>query len=76
MGDDANILWRPSGDEKPGDCHPYVIACRDECTRVVDLKHGHQYSQNLDVALGYLLNNTQTDLERARHTMGLLAMIG
>lgn len=76
-GQEANVLWLTQSKEKPGEtCYLFRIACRDACTRRVDAHSGHQYCQNLDTAIGYLINNLQLDLKQVRRNMEVLAMIG
>jgi hypothetical protein len=66
-GDNANILWDPNNPDVDikGKTFPFKITCKGNCTRVVDHIAGHQYSQELDTGLIYLLHNTKTDMKSA-----------
>lgn len=61
-------------DDKPGDFFRYRITCKDECTHRLDCELGHQFTTQLDVAIGYLMNNCRVDYKKMRHTMRLLTM--
>ncbi len=68
---DANILWHPTGREKPGDGYPYQIACKGKCTQLVDNRAGScAHSQEITTAIFYLFNsvggNYTDEQERAR----------
>lgn len=73
-GDEANILWTPVED-KVGDLMDFRITCKDECTCEVDEMFGHQYSQQLDVGLVYLLINSRVDMARAERLAALNASL-
>ena len=70
---DANILWYPPDKDIPGDTYTPTIACKDPCTRKLDkLRARHHYSQELEIAILCLADNTQSDLKRARRTLLLM----
>lgn len=71
--DKANLLWTPGPSDAPGDCLKYRIACKGKCTYFFDKQFGHQYSQDLDTAIGYLINNTRTNLKITRRKMALIS---
>jgi hypothetical protein len=76
-GEEANILWSSTQKDKRGATfYPFRIACRDRCTRAIDDDFGHQHFQNLDTAIGYLINNLKLDLKKVRRNMEVLSMIG
>ena len=77
-GADANILWLPGTLEIPGESSvDFRIVCQlGVCERIAESKFGHHYSQNLETAIGYLINNTKTDLKRVRRNMEILSQIG
>ena len=75
-GDNANVLWLETSKEVSGHLYPYRIACKGKCTFAVDHAYGYQYSQGLDMAIFYLINNTKTDLKRVRRNAELLQRLG
>jgi hypothetical protein len=75
MAAEANLLWTPGTTDEPTDCMKYRIACKGKCTHFFDAQFGHQWSQDLDTAIGYLINNTKTNLKSARRKMELLAWL-
>lgn len=73
---EANVVWKP-GKEVPGKTtHTFLILCQGTCDRIHEQKRGHHYWQELDVAIGYLINNTKTDLKEVWRKMRLLVDIG
>jgi len=70
---DANILWDPPKTDTPNQLFMPIITCKDQCTRKIDLVRGqHQYSQELEVAILCLADNTNSDMKRARRTLKLM----
>ena len=61
--------------DKPGDLFRYRIACKPDCMRRLDLQFGHQFTQELDTAIIYLMNNIRMNIKRAREKVMLLSML-
>jgi len=82
----ANICWDGFFDaqgkdtgraqDKPPLYYRYRISCKNRCTRALDLELGHQFTQELEVGIGYLMNNCRVDYKRMRACMAALRMIG
>ena len=81
----ANICWDGYHDAKGKDLgraqdtppmlYRYRIACKDTCTRALDLEFGHQFTQELSVGIGYLMNNCRVDYKKMRRHMAVLRTI-
>lgn len=75
----ANICWLPEGERIVGRQFNFKIACKEDCTRTLDLKEGYQWTQGLDLGLLLLINNTRTNLKDIRrkaenlYAMGMVA---
>jgi hypothetical protein len=67
-GSNGLVVWQPQSDEQPGTLKDFRIVCKGNCDRAL----GYSYSQELDTALVYLMNNTGFDLDRARRKAELL----
>ena len=73
----ANLCWDgPEVKTKTGDCFRYRIACKGKCTFAFDRKYGHQWTQQLDVGIGYLINNTHINMKSTKRKMALLHSLG
>lgn len=81
----ANLCWDGFSDaqgrdfghlkDKPGDLFRYRISCKDRCTRAIDQKYGHQFTQELDFALGCLFGNCGLNLKKMREKMALMRLV-
>lgn len=72
---DANLCWLPNefGD---GVTYAFKITCKEQCTRRLDHVEGRQWTQDLDLAIGFLMNNTRVDFKRMRAKMQMLHDFG
>lgn len=74
--EDANVCWVPDVFRK-GESYPYRIACKDSCTRRLDAAEGaKQWTQDLDVAIAFLANNTGIKFSRLDRKMRMLWQAG
>lgn len=73
---EANICWAPLEELEPiGFSHPYRIACKARCTWHLDQLYGHQYTQELDVGVYYLVHNAGINRKRAKHCAEMMALL-
>lgn len=73
---EANICWTPlDGPEPIGYSYPYRIACKARCTWQLDHQYGHQYTQELDTGIYYLVHNARIDMKRAKECAEMLALL-
>lgn len=61
----ANVCWLPNSWEM-NEVYPFKIACKEECTYRLDKTEGHQFTQELGMAIFFLMNNSKVDY---KHTM-------
>ena len=74
-GAEANILWTRKSGTNPVSYQTFIIACKVPCTEIVDEKLGHQYSQDFDTGMVYLINNTKTNLKKATRSAEVLSQL-
>ncbi len=72
---EANLCWLP---DKWGEgvVYPFKVTCKDECTRRLDHLEGQQWTQDLDLAIGFLMNNSRVNMKRMREKMQMLHDMG
>src|SRR5678815_5163193 len=63
-GATGHVVWKHPQGAKPGMFVEYEIVCKGVCDREVEREEHHSWQQ-LDVALVYLLNNAQVDMDEA-----------
>jgi hypothetical protein len=82
----ANICWDGFHDaqgeetgrhkDQPPIYYRWRIACKGHCTFTLDREFGHQFTQELETGIGYLMNNCQVDYKRMRSHMEALGRLG
>ena len=73
-GDSANVCWtEPKNITLPHQM--FTIACKDQCTRKLDMIRGkHQSTIELDTAISYLVTNAKIDMKEANFKAELLSI--
>lgn len=62
---DGLLFWKPAVSDKPPKRYSFAIVCKGACDRVYEHVNGWQCSTEMDVAIVHLINNTETDIQRA-----------
>ncbi len=64
----GNLCWVPVRFAE-GEIYSYQITCAERCTDRLFTEKGHQFTQELDVALGFLFANSSFDYEATLEKM-------
>jgi hypothetical protein len=59
-----------------GEQNLYRIACKDGCLRRLDEKFGHQWTQEIDLAIVFLANNARINWSETRKKAEVLLEAG
>lgn len=73
--EDANVCWLAKSCDS-GDVYRFNITCKDKCTRILDAIEGSQCTQELNLALFFLMNNSRVDYERTLRKVQELDALG
>lgn len=71
----ANVCWLPNS-WSMNEVYPYKIACKEACTYRLDKTEGHQFTQELGMAIFFLMNNSKVNLKRVRSQVENLYQLG
>jgi hypothetical protein len=74
--EEANVIWIQDITSRPDAFLPFRLVHKDMCGDAAETRDGQQSSQELSDALAYLINNTGTDIERARAHLIRLTGLG
>lgn len=72
---EANLCWLPLAWTE-GETYAFKIACKYQCTRSLDRREGQQFTQELDLAIGFLMNNSRVNFKKMREKMAMLYEMG
>jgi hypothetical protein len=64
--EEANVIWIQDITSRPNAFLPFKFVHKDMCGDAAETRDGQQSSQDLSDALACLINNTGTDIEKAR----------
>ncbi len=74
--EEANLCWLPKSWSE-GEIYPFKITCKVGCTHQLDREAGeNQFTQELDVAIGYLMNNSRVNYKHMRGKIAMLYRLG